>query len=78
REIPPRPSRNLQKTPRIPINFRARAHLYSLVQTCIANHIDVYRYLVDLFKALPHAKTAEDYDALLPWKLGRRPPEKNL
>ncbi|WP_157657940.1 IS66 family transposase, partial [Burkholderia ubonensis] len=57
---------------------KASANLYSLVQTCIANHIDVYRYLVDLFKALPHAKTAEDYDALLPWKLGRRPPEKNL
>ncbi|KVD77994.1 hypothetical protein WS62_29655 [Burkholderia sp. ABCPW 14] len=52
--------------------------LYSLVQTCLANHIDVYQYLVDLFKALPHAKTAEDYEALLPWKQGRRLPEKNL
>ena len=43
----------------------------------MANRIDVYQYLVDLFKALPHAKTVEDYEALLPWKLGKRIPEKN-
>ncbi|WP_218829110.1 transposase domain-containing protein [Burkholderia sp. HI2714] len=28
-------------------------------------------YLVDLFKALPLAQTADDYEALLPWKLGK-------
>ncbi|MEX3526401.1 MAG: transposase domain-containing protein, partial [Burkholderia sp.] len=33
--------------------------------------VDVYRYLIDLFKALPLAKTADDYEALLPWKLGK-------
>ncbi|OXC75348.1 Mobile element protein [Caballeronia sordidicola] len=33
--------------------------------------IDIYRYLVDLFKALPYAKVADDYEALLPWKLGK-------
>ncbi|WP_353553164.1 IS66 family transposase [Paraburkholderia terrae] len=56
---------------------KASANLYSLVQTCMANRVDVYQYLVDLFKALPHARTVEDYEALLPWKLGKRIPEKN-
>jgi hypothetical protein len=25
-----------------------------------------------LFKALPYARSADDYEALLPWKLGQR------
>lgn len=56
---------------------KASANLYSLVQTCAANRIDIYTYLVDLFRALPLAKTAEDYEALLPWKLGKVLSEKN-
>jgi hypothetical protein len=56
---------------------KASANLYSLVQTCAANRVDTCRYLVDLFKALPYAKTVEDYEALLPWKLGKLVPEKN-
>lgn len=56
---------------------KASVNLYSLIQTCVANHIDIYPYLVDLFKALPNAKTVEDYEALLPWKLGKPVPEKN-
>lgn len=56
---------------------KASANLYSLVQTCVANRIDIYAYLVDLFKALPLAKTAEDYEALLPWKPGKLVSEKN-
>jgi hypothetical protein len=47
----------------------ASANLYSLIETCKANRIDVYRYLIALFKALPQARTAEDYEALLPWRL---------
>ena len=47
----------------------ASANLYSLIETCKANGIDPYRYLVGLFKALPLAKTADDYEALLPWRL---------
>lgn len=47
----------------------ASANLYSLIETCKANGIDPYRYLVDLFRALPLAKTADDFDALLPWRL---------
>ena len=29
------------------------------------NRVDIYRYLTDLFKALPYAKSADDYEALL-------------
>lgn len=47
----------------------ASANLYSLIETAKANGVDVYRYLVALFKALPYARTADDYEALLPWRL---------
>jgi transposase len=48
---------------------RASANLYSLIETCKANGIDPYTYLVDLFRKLPLAKSAEDFEALLPWSL---------
>jgi hypothetical protein len=47
----------------------ASANIYSLVETGKANGVNVYRYLIALFKALPRAQTAEDYEALLPWRL---------
>ncbi|WP_407830875.1 IS66 family transposase [Verminephrobacter eiseniae] len=47
----------------------ASANLYSLVETCKANGIEPYRYLVALFKKLPLAQTADDYEALLPWNI---------
>lgn len=47
----------------------ASANLYSLVESAKANGIDPYRYLTWLFQRLPLAKTVDDYDALLPWKL---------
>ena len=47
----------------------ASANLYSLLQTCLANGIDGYRYLTALLVALPRAKTVEDFEALLPWHL---------
>jgi hypothetical protein len=31
-----------------------------------------YRYLTEWFKALPYARSADDYEALLPWKLVQR------
>jgi transposase len=46
----------------------ASANLYSLVETCKANRIDPYDYLVWLFGNLPLAKTADDFEALLPWR----------
>jgi len=47
----------------------ASANLYSLLQTCRVNGIDGYRYLQALFIRLPHAKTVDDYAALLPWRI---------
>jgi hypothetical protein len=47
----------------------ASANLYSLLQTCQVNRIDGYRYLRALFIALPKAQTADDYAALLPWRI---------
>ncbi len=45
----------------------ASANLYSLIETCKANAVDPYQYLVALFRALPSAMTADDYAKLLPW-----------
>ena len=47
----------------------ASANLYSLIETAKANGIEPYRYLVELFRRLPLAQTADDYEALLPWKI---------
>jgi len=44
----------------------ASANIYSLIETCKANGVDPYRYLVALFKVLPLAKTADEYEQLLP------------
>jgi transposase len=45
----------------------ASANLYSLIETGKANGIDPYTYLVDLFRKLPLAQNAKDFEALLPW-----------
>ena len=47
----------------------ASANLYSLLQTCKVNGVDPHRYLAALFTALPLASTADDYEALLPWRI---------
>ena len=47
----------------------ASANLYSMLQTCLANGIDGYRYLRALLVELPKARTVEDFEALLPWRL---------
>ena len=47
----------------------ASANLYSLLQTCAANKIDGYEYLKALLVELPKAKSVEDYEALLPWRI---------
>ena len=44
----------------------ASANLYSLIETCKANGVDPYAYLIELLRALPLATTADDYEALLP------------
>jgi transposase len=45
----------------------ASANLYSLVETAKANHIEPHAYLAQLFQRLPLAKTASDFEQLLPW-----------
>jgi hypothetical protein len=48
---------------------QASANLYSLIETCKANRVEPYGYLMAVFRQLPLAKTADDFEALLPWKL---------
>jgi transposase len=45
----------------------ASANLYSLVETCKANGVEPHAYLTLLFERLPHLKTVEEYEAVLPW-----------
>ena len=52
-----------------PAGANACANLYSLLQTCLVNGIDGYRYLRALLLELPKAKTVEECDALLPWRI---------
>ena len=47
----------------------ASANLYSLLETYKVNGVDGYQYLRSLLVALPRARTVEDYEALLPWRL---------
>jgi transposase len=47
----------------------ASANLYSLVETAKANGIEPHAYLSRVFERLPHAKTVEDVEALLPWNV---------
>ena len=48
---------------------QASANLYSLVETCKANGVEPYRYLVWLFTRLPLAATADDYSDLMSWSM---------
>ena len=47
----------------------ASANLYSIVETAKANGVEPHAYLSLLFARLPHAKTVEDFEALLPWNV---------
>jgi transposase len=47
----------------------ASANLYSVVETAKANGVEPHAYLSLLFERLPHAKTVEDFEALLPWNV---------
>ncbi|MBC8120194.1 MAG: IS66 family transposase [Burkholderiaceae bacterium] len=48
---------------------QASANLYSLIETAKANSVEPYRYLRQLFQALPAVKSVDDYEALLPWNI---------
>lgn len=47
----------------------ASANLYSLIESAKANGIEPYRYLRQLFQALPSAQSVDDFEALLPWNI---------
>jgi hypothetical protein len=47
----------------------ASANLFSIVETAKANGVEPHAYLSQLFERLPHAKTVEDFEALLPWNV---------
>ena len=42
---------------------------FSMIRTAKKHGLDPYRYYVKLLKAIPHCKTVEDYEALLPWRI---------
>jgi len=48
---------------------KASANLYSLLETAKANGIEPYLYLKTMFTKLPHARSADDFAALLPWQI---------
>ncbi len=50
-----------------PAGADASAAIYSIIITAKANGIDTYSYLRFLFERMPAAKTAEEYEQLLPW-----------
>jgi hypothetical protein len=47
----------------------ASANLYSLIETAKANNIELYQYLRRAFAELPNARTVEDVEALLPYRI---------
>ena len=48
---------------------RALCMHFSLIRTAKAHGLDPYHYYVKLLKNIPHCKTAEDYELLLPWNI---------
>ena len=44
------------------------AHM-TLLRTAITNGLEPYRYLKAVLDGLPHCKTVEDFEALLPWHI---------
>ncbi len=48
---------------------RASANLYSLLQSAIANSIEPYAYLRQVFEQLPAATQVDDVERLLPWNV---------
>jgi transposase len=51
------------------VGAQASANLNCFVESCKANGIDPYGYLVWLFAILPLAATADDCAALMPWAM---------
>lgn len=41
----------------------------SLIRTALIHKLDPFKYYVAILKKIPHCKTVEDYEALLPWNI---------
>lgn len=50
---------------------KALAMHFSLIRTAKLHGLDPYHYYVRLLKNIPHCKTVEDYEKLLPWNIKR-------
>jgi hypothetical protein len=55
----------------------ALAMHFSLIRTARVHGHDPYHYYVKLLKNIPHCKTLEDYEALLPWNINLTPTHNN-
>ena len=53
---------------------KASAMMYSLVETAKANGLEPYTWLRHVFAKVAAAKTADDYEALMPWNVERSGP----
>jgi transposase len=45
---------------------------FSLIRTAKAQGLDPYHYYVEILKKIPHCKTVEDYEKLLPWNMKKQ------
>jgi len=53
---------------------RALCLHFSLIQTAKRHGLDPYHYYVKLLKNIPHGKSVEDYEKLLPWNINSNCP----
>ena len=54
-----------------PYGAQASSIIYSLIRTCVANHIDPYAYLRYLFEKLPELNSKEDWVKMLPYRIDK-------
>ena len=52
-----------------PAGAHASAVIYSLIETARANGLEPYTWLRRVLRCLPEARTVEEFEALLPWKV---------
>jgi len=42
---------------------------FSLIRTALVHNLNPYQYYVEILKQIPHCKTVEDCEKLLPWNI---------
>ena len=48
---------------------RALCHHFNFIRSAKLHKLDPYQYYLDIMKVIPRFKIAQDYEALLPWKV---------